>query len=421
MDVFLGTLGCRLNESEIERIGRGFKQRGHRLVDRAEAADLCVVNSCAVTAEAERKTRQLVKRLHRAAPAARIVVTGCYSELEPERVLALPGVVEVVPNRDKERLVPRLLGDPPESFEPEPLARLAKPGEIRRTRAFVKVQDGCDNQCTFCITTVARGEGRSREIPHVVNEIKALVGVGYQEAVLSGVHLGSFGRDLAPATDLKALVAAILAETALPRLRLSSLEPWDIPEGFFELWRDPRLCRHLHMPLQAGCDETLRRMARRTRKTSFAGLVADARRVMPGLGLTTDIIVGFPGESDASFEESLAYTRSLGFSHLHVFRYSPRPGTRAADFPDQVEERVKVQRSQAMHAVGRAGKEAFARSQLGTTAEVLFERAVDGGWSGLSDHNLRVEVASADELHNQIRRVRLAELREDGVVRGELG
>ncbi len=422
MRVFLGTLGCRLNESEIESIGRAFKMRGHLLVDRAEAADLCVLNSCAVTAEAERKSRQLVKRMHRQAPAAEIVVTGCYSELHPDKVLALPGVRRVVENRAKEQLVQRLLGEPEDaSFDLEPLARYARPGEIRRTRAFVKVQDGCDNQCTFCITTVARGAGRSRPIRQVVNEIKALVGVGYVEAVISGVHLGSYGRDLEAACDLKQLIEAILEQTSLRRLRLSSLEPWDIPAGFFQLWRDPRLCGHLHMPLQAGCDDTLRRMARRTRKSSYRALVDEARACAPGLSLTSDIIVGFPGETEAAFEESLAYVEELDFAHLHVFRYSPRPGTLAAGFSDQVEARDKVRRSRLMHALSEAGRRRFHAAHLGAVAEVLFEQSPrEGSWQGLSANNLRVAVDCGAELHNRVARVGLREQCEDGTLRGEL-
>lgn len=422
MKVFLGTLGCRLNESEIESIGRAFKMRGHLLVDRAEAADLCVLNSCAVTAEAERKSRQLLSRMHRAAPEAEIVVTGCYSELHPDKVLALPGVRRVVANKAKEQLVPQLLGEPADaSFDLEPLARYARPGEIRRTRAFVKVQDGCDNQCTFCITTVARGEGRSRPIRQVVNEIKALVGVGYNEAVISGVHLGSYGRDLLPRTDLKLLIEAILGQTRLRRLRLSSLEPWDIPEGFFGLWQDPRLCRHLHMPLQAGCDETLRRMARRTRKSSYRSLVEQARACAPGLSLTSDIIVGFPGEAEPAFEESRAYVDELDFAHLHVFRYSARPGTLAATFGDQVEGRDKVRRSRVMHAISEEGRRRFHAAALGSSVEVLFEQSPRPGvWQGLSDNNLRVEVASGEELHNRIGRVDLCAQAEDGSLRGAL-
>lgn len=426
MKVYLTTLGCRLNESEIEQMGRAFRRLGHELVPTPEGAELCVINTCAVTNEAGRKSRQLISQAHRQSPEAQIVVTGCYSQIEQEKVSSMPGVVRVIDNTAKDRLVPDLLGiDESDWMDQEPLAREYPPAEARRTRAFVKVQDGCDNRCTFCVTTIARGAGRSRPLQEIIDELNALEDAGYQEAVLSGVHLGSYGRDLEEDIDLKKLIAILLARTTLPRLRISSLEPWDIPENFFELWHDTRLCRHIHLPLQAGCDRTLKRMARRTRVDAFRQLVADARMVMPDVGLSSDMIVGFPGETDEDFEQSLAFTKEMNFCHIHVFRYSPRPGTAAARMPHQVPGKAKQARSAAMQVVADAGRQAFYEAALGQTRDVLWEQSIDKGdgqqwWQGLTDHYIRVQTPAPRPLHNHVLPLRLEEINEDGIVEGRL-
>jgi len=430
MRVFVDSLGCRLNQSEIESLARQFKRAGHTIVATAGEADLCVVNTCAVTGEAESKSRHLLRQVARAAPAARIVATGCYAHLAPAEVLGLPGVSQVVDNLDKDRLVEltALTPLPPvpelwekgmraEPFDREPLARDYVPGAYGHTRAFVKVQDGCDNRCTFCITTIARGASRSRPLAEVVIEVQAMAAGGYQEAVLTGVHLGSYGHDRGERDGLKRLVAALLADTDIARLRLSSLEPWDLDESFFELWANPRLCPHLHLPLQSGCDRTLRRMARRTTCASFSRLVAAARAAIPDLALTTDLIAGFPGESEDDFRASYEYVADLGFASLHVFSYSPRPGTAAARMRNQVPPQVKQARSRALHALGRAAGRTFRQRYLGRTMEVLWESATGADergwrWSGLTPNYLRVEVSSRERLANRITPVRLSALRE---------
>ncbi|MCU0234545.1 MAG: MiaB/RimO family radical SAM methylthiotransferase, partial [Thermoanaerobaculales bacterium] len=257
-----------------------------------------------------------------------------------------------------------------------------------RTRAFLKVQDGCDNCCTFCVTTTARGSGRSVPADDLVHEVRALLELGYREVVLSGVHLGSYGHDAGDRGGLHRLVARLLADTEVPRLRLSSLEPWDVEPRFFELFADPRLLPHLHLPLQSGCETTLRRMARRTTPAEFSRLAASARRAVPGISLTTDVMVGFPGESEPEFEASIDFVEALGFARLHVFRYSRRAGTLAATMPDQVPAPVAKERSRRMHALGAELENRFNARLVGTTADVLWETAEDLGsslrWSGLT-------------------------------------
>ncbi|HHH42006.1 MAG TPA: tRNA (N(6)-L-threonylcarbamoyladenosine(37)-C(2))-methylthiotransferase MtaB, partial [Chloroflexi bacterium] len=375
MRVYLTFLGCRVNESEIESLGRDFLRAGHRLVTDPAQADLVVVNTCTVTGEAGRKSRRLIRRLHRINPRADLAVTGCHVEAAWEEVAVLPGVRWLVGNADKERLV-EIVAPPAAPMDREPLLRDWRPGRWGHTRAFVKVQDGCDNRCTFCVTTLVRGTGRSRPLADVVREVQALVEAGYREVVLTGIHLGSYGHDWGDRQGLRHLVEALLTDTDLLRLRLSSLEPWDLDEAFFRLWESPRLCPHLHLPLQSGCDATLRRMARRTTTARYRRLVEAARSAIPDLALTTDVIVGFPGETEEAFRRSYDFVAEIGFAKLHVFPYSPRPGTAAARMADQVPQAVKVARGRAMRHLGERMARAFRERFLGRTLPVLWEGAV---------------------------------------------
>lgn len=423
MRVYLETTGCRLNQSEIETLARQFRQVGHTIVHSAEEADVCVINTCAVTHTASRTSRGMIRRLHRANASAEIVATGCYAHLSPDAVAALPGVNRVVNNIDKEHLVPLVSGTghvPPDTFEHEPLEREFIPGALGRTRAFVKVQDGCNNRCTFCVTTLARGAGRSRPVEDVVREVQALAAHGYQEAVLTGVHLGSYGHDRGARNGLMQLVRALLAATDMPRLRLSSLEPWDIAPDFFALWDDPRLCRHLHLPLQSGCDATLKRMARRTSQVAFKALVDEARAQIPELAISTDIIVGFPGETRAEFEQSYAFVRGLDFMKLHVFRYSRREGTAAAMMPGQVPNDEKKTRSARMLALSETGMQQFAARFVGHDLPVLWEQVTgmsDAGFHniGLTDNYLRVELTAPAALTNTITPARMTGVTAHGL------
>ena len=270
------------------------------------------------------------------------------------------------------------------------------------------------------MTTVARGEGRSRHLGDVVSEIQGLVAAGYREAVLTGVHLGSYGRDLGNGTGLRHLVAAILEHTDIPRLRLSSLEPWDIDPDFFALWENPRLLPHLHLPLQSGSDRILRLMARRTRRAAFRELVAAARAHIPDLSLSTDIITGFPGETEEDFQQSLDFVQEIGFSRLHVFSYSARPGTAAANMPGHLPKEVKKERTTRMIALGERLSLAFHRRYEQDTRPVLWE-AVSGAddeglrWTGYTDNYIRVTAHGGQELFNQIRPATLLAARPDGM------
>ncbi len=435
MRIYLDQLGCRLNYSENNTLAARLTAAGHQIAPSAETAQVIVLNTCAVTAQAVSRSRSAVRQLHKANPDARIAVTGCYATLQPENAAALPGVSLVADNREKEMLHALLEPWSAELDDPDAIARLQPDGTpfaptdnsddpLHRTRSFVKVQDGCNNKCTFCIVTALRGESRSRTLSEIVAEVQALAADCVQEAVLTGVHLGSYGRDLpgSLAADLKQLTTALLTETDIPRLRLSSLEPWELADGFFDLWQrwPDRLCPHLHLPLQAGTDRQLRAMARRCTVASFRRLVDDARAAIPDLILTTDLIVGFPGETDDDFEEGLAFVEELRFAHAHIFPYSARTGTAAARFGAQVTKAVKKERSQRMHGLlertGHAERQRF----VGDTRPVLWEgqgQPMDDQpglllWSGHTDNFLRVlaHAPADDDLRNRITPTRLDEL-----------
>ena len=395
-------------------MARTFAGSGHRLVGPGEVADLYVFNTCAVTHIAARKSRQIIRQMRRANPEGAVVVTGCYAQLSPADVMALD--VDLVVGNDQKDNLPRLVAEAGLLVDADPIPAVDEASFMSpppadsgtHTRAFVKVQDGCDNRCTFCIVTVARGAGRSRSTAEVVAEIKRLVDQGYQEAVLSGVHLGSYGHDWGDSHGLQALVQAILTETDLPRLRLSSLEPWDLDGTFFELWQNKRLLPHLHLPLQSGCDATLRRMARRTSQAEFSRLLAEARGAIPDLSITTDVIIGFPAESEREFEESIAFVEEMAFAKLHIFRYSRREGTAAANMKPQVSPPVMQARSQQMHTLNADLEERFRRNFVGRMMPVLWESSEPYGfglqWSGLTDNYLRVVTRTGSEvdLRNQV-------------------
>jgi threonylcarbamoyladenosine tRNA methylthiotransferase MtaB len=339
-------------------------------------------------------------------------------------------VSRVVPNADKDQLVGDLLQIDIPAFDQEPIERTPVPGARLRTRAFIKVQDGCDNRCTFCITTLARGAGRSRPLAEVVREVQAFLQPGpdgsgaAREIVLTGVHLGSWGQDLSTPTHLRHLVQALLADTDVPRLRLSSLEPWDLDEDFFRLWENPRLCRQLHLPLQSGSAATLRRMVRKTTPPAFRKLVQAACQAIPGVAITTDIIAGFPGESEAEFAESLAFVEEMQFADGHVFTYSARPDTAAARMRDQVPVLLRKQRNARLRDALADSNRTYRAAFLDHVLPVLWESAASlgpQGWemSGLTDNYLRVNAHAPRALWNTITPVRLTAL-VDGRMSGEL-
>ncbi len=416
--VYLDSLGCRLNQAEIEDLAGQLRAAGHRLVPSVEAADWAVLNSCAVTGKAARDSRARLLRLHRLAPHVRIAVTGCWSTVDPAAAAGLDGVALVVPNRDKRHLAGKLLGAEQAGVEP-PAAHARVPGPRRRARAFLAVQDGCDRACSYCLTTIARGPSRSSALDLVLARAQAAEAAGVGELVLCGVQLSSWGRDLPGSPSLADLLDALLVGTDSSRIRLSSVEPWGLPDGLFERWRDPRLCPSLHLPLQAGCDVTLARMARPYRRAQAQAVISEARRHIPDLALSTDLLVGFPGETEAEHSETLAWVRGLALADVHVFTFSPRPGTRAAGMPDPVPRPVARQRRQRILGAVAPARQAYHRALLGCEATALWvaaQRAGDG-WDlrGVTEHGVQVLAHSPQDLWAQRSLVRLEALEGEGI------
>lgn len=416
MKIYLDTIGCRLNQAEIETMARQFRGAGHEIVASAEMADMAVVNTCAVTNEAASDSRGKIRQIARAG-VNEIVATGCWATLQPKQANDLPNVFRVVTNDRKDHLVADVLELQQESFDLEPILRQPLPGLHRRTRAFIKVQDGCDNHCTFCITTIARGEGRSRPVADVILDIRSALAGGAKEIVLTGVHLGSWGYDFGK--HLRDLIKIILRETDVPRLRLSSLEPWDLDADFFSLWDSSsslrtRLMPHLHLPLQSGCESTLRRMARKTTPDSFRKLVSAARNVVPDVAITTDIIAGFPGEAEEEFSESLEFVKEMNFAGGHVFTYSPRPGTGAAKMKGRIRPELGKKRNHILQNALAESAKSYRQKFVGQTVSALWESTSEmgeWGWQmeGLTENYLRVTAFAPSPRWNQIDPVKINE------------
>jgi threonylcarbamoyladenosine tRNA methylthiotransferase MtaB len=418
MKIYLDTIGCRLNQSEIEKIASQFREAGHKIIENPKDADLVIVNTCTVTAKAAADSRKKIRHASRNSNA-QIIATGCWATMEPTKAIELPNVTRVVPNDQKDYLALDILspGTPLDGFNVKPTARQPLPGSKMRTRAFIKVQDGCNNHCTFCITRIARGRSHSRTTEEVLLDIQSAILGDVKEIVLSGVHLASWGQDFNKPLHLRQLIETILDKTDIPRLRLSSLETWDLDESFFSLWQDPRLCPHLHLPLQSGARNTLRRMARNITPDEYAQMVSNARKVSPEIAITTDIIVGFPGETDQDFEDSLAFIHEINFAGGHVFTFSPRNCTPAAEYTDQIPIAVRKNRSEEMRREFNKTRKQYHHHFIGKTAAVLWEKATpftnsesetsDHAWllNGLSPNYIRVETVCKKNRWNEISNV----------------
>ncbi len=418
MKIYFDMVGCRLNQSEIELMANLLRSQGHEILPDSHNADIIIVNTCCVTVKAAAESRKIIRRAARGLTVP-VIVTGCWATMFAKEALALPNVVKAVPNHKKADLVADILGVPASVLEKSQFIRKPLLGERHRTRAFIKVQDGCDNHCTFCITCLARGSSKSTSIALIERDIKAAIQGGVQEIVLTGVQLGSWGKDMNPKAKLRSLLERILSNHEIKRLRLSSIEPWDIDASFFELWQDKRFCRHLHIPLQSGSARILNRMARKTNPDEYQALIESARMAIPGIAITTDIIAGFPGETAADFEESMTFVQLMNFAGGHVFTYSAMPGTPAATFAGQVEYAERKNRNRLIKSVLAKSSKKYKEGSIGETYDVLWEKAkpVDSVWqlSGLTDTYQRVVCTSSVQLTNSISRVRIDRLSENGL------
>ncbi len=415
MNIHLKALGCRLNEAELENWALEFQSAGHTLVNDVETAELTVLNTCAVTREAVRKSRKTINRLRRENPQGKLVVSGCFVSTGESGSAADLGVDMLVDNKDKASLVAKINDRwqipimPEGATLPNESALFAR----NRQRAFIKIQDGCRYRCSYCIVTIARGDEQSRPVADIIDQINTLHSSGVNEVVLTGVHVGGYGSDIQ--SDLTTLVTQILTNTSIPRLRFASVEPWDLGENFFTLFENDRLMPHMHLPVQSGSDTVLRRMSRRCHSTEFSSLVKQARAQNPLFNITTDIIVGFPGETDHEWQQTMDFVESVGFGHIHIFSYSQRDGTKAATMPDQIDDATKKLRSRQLHALAQQQKQEFLQAQTGGNASVLWESPAGGFYFGYTENYSRVAVAAQTaDIENSIRPCVLGSVHESG-------
>jgi len=420
------TLGCRLNHAESDSIQYGFQNDGYYIVDQKSPADLTIINSCAVTQQAEAKTRGAIAAARRISPRGKIAVIGCYSQLSPEVLADLKGVDLVLGNSEKYRIQDLLdilekgqkkicvsktiVGD---TFPP--LGMISKGS---RTRAHMKVQEGCDYRCAYCIIPLLRGSTRSRDLQSCVDEAVMLTEKGFKEIVLSGINIGTYHDGN---WDFGDLVAAILSKSDIERLRISSIEPDLVSDRLIELMRsEPRLCRHFHIPLQHGSNEVLGWMRRRYKAELFVELVKKISQNIPGVCIGTDVLVGFPGESEAHFSEMTSLLEQLPLAYFHVFRYSARPGTIAAGLNDSVSSKTKKKRSEVLRKLSERKRNHFLRQFKGEDLSVLIEKKSKLGlYRGLSDNYITVNVKSDNQIANSIKTIRITDI---GIaeVQGEL-
>lgn len=436
--VAIHTHGCKLNQADSTRLARQFLAAGYRLVDSVGDADVFVLNTCTVTANADAKARQALRAAHRANPEAIIVATGCYAQRAAQELQQLDGVSLVVGNSDKNDLVSRVAtvgretrraaggvalpfrknGARENGARETPEVGKSVSRNSGRLRAMIKIQEGCNQVCAYCIVPRVRGRERSVSPDSLIEQVNQHVSEGGREVVLTGTQLGTYGFDL-PATNLGNLLKRLLSETQVARLRVSSLQAQEISGDLLDLWEDHRLCPHFHVPLQNGCDRILQEMRRRYDTARFAETVGLIRQAVPDAAITTDIIVGFPGEGEAEFRESLRFADSMGFSDMHVFPYSVRPGTSAAYLPDRVPEGVKAGRVREMLAVSRRNFLEYRQGQSGKVRPVLWQsstvRQGETWWNGLTDNYLRVATISQRHLHNTINLARLGDIEENSV------
>jgi threonylcarbamoyladenosine tRNA methylthiotransferase MtaB len=418
MKVAFYTLGCKLNQAETESLAHSFSQAGFQLASPGDGADIHIVNTCTVTHVADRKSRHLLRLARRRNPQAFIIATGCYAQRNRHELAQLADLV--VDNKEKERL---LTLTPTLSLERRGLGE----GDIKqprvptissRTRSLIKIQDGCHSSCTYCIVPKVRSHQYSLPASRIIDEVNQKVADGYKEVVLTGTKVGSY-RDCN--TDLRDLVQLILRETSIERLRLSSLQPSEISPELLALWQDERLCCHFHLALQSGSETVLQRMRRSYSLNQYQRIINLIREMIPGVAITTDIMVGFPGESDEEFEHSYSFCQQADFANIHVFPYSPRPDTVATGMPGQIKDKIKQERNQGMLELARISRRSFYEQFLGQTMPVLWEKETSRGsgiYSGLTDNYIRIFARSEHPLDNEITPVKLVGFHNQGM-RGE--
>jgi threonylcarbamoyladenosine tRNA methylthiotransferase MtaB len=427
MRVAFYTLGCKLNQAETESLVGQFSRSGFQIVSPNDLADIYIANTCTVTHIADRKSRHWLRLARRRNPQALIIATGCY--VQRSRQVLAPLADFVVDNTEKENLLALIqaLSLEGRGFGEGPIEQSQVHAATVRTRSLIKIQDGCHGPCTYCIVPEVRPREYSLPSSQIIDEVKQKVAQGYKEVVLTGTKVGSY-KDAAPSasegssTDLRHLVQRILDDTDIERLRLSSLQPSEISSELLALWQDERLCRHLHLALQSGSETVLQRMKRSYSLDQYQRTMNLIKEKILGAAVTTDIMVGFPGESDEEFEQSYSFCQQAGFANIHVFPFSPRPETTAARMPNQIKDKVKQEHNQRMLELSRSSRRRFCEQFLRQIMPVLWEqetRPGSGIYSGLTSNYIRVFARSEKPLSNEITPVRLVELHNQGI-RGQI-
>ncbi len=422
------TLGCKVNQYETEAMSELFKVRGYEITDFDNPADIYVINTCTVTGMSDRKSRQIIRRAKKHNPEAFVLVTGCYAQTKPDEVLKIDGVTLVLGTKDRGKIVDiyeencenentNCVGD---IMHNHVFDNLTVTTYKERTRAYIKVQEGCNQFCSYCKIPYARGPIRSRSFDEVISETKRLSENGFSEITYVGIHIASYGLD----TKSKSLADLLLEANQIEkikRIRLSSIEPMTLDESFTQKIKDcSKLCHHFHLSLQSGCDETLKRMNRKYTTDAYFSIVSGLRKHFPDVAITTDIMVGFPGETDEEFEKTCAFAKKVAFADAHIFQYSRREGTPATDFPNQIDPQVKDKRSKIIADICKKSKKEFMENFLGQTMEVLFEQAAKGGYfEGKTDNYQSVLVKTDEDLSGEYRLVRLDKIK-DGAFLGEI-
>jgi len=419
------TLGCKVNQYETEAMIESFEHTGYEIVDYTDFADIYIINTCTVTNMGDRKSRQIIRRALELNPYAFVVVSGCYSQVAPQKVLDIPGVSMIIGTNERCRIVElveygmkkneklNLVNDimAVREFEEMPISSYKS-----RTRAFLKIQEGCDQYCTYCIIPYARGHVRSRKPDSIIAEVKGLAGSGFREVVLTGIHVASYGKDLGD-TSLIDIIEKVHNVDGIDRIRMSSVDPNVMTDEFIKGLKNlPKICRHFHLSLQSGCDETLKRMNRRYTTEEYRRVVEKLREVFADVAITTDLIVGFPGETEEEFQKTVNFVDEISFSAMHVFKYSAREGTPASKFKNQVNPKVKDARSKLITSIAKKNEEKFNKSFIGRSMEVLYEHSVDDKHSlfeGLTDNYIRVFSESQEDIKGKIIETALLKMKED--------
>ncbi|NLW21964.1 MAG: tRNA (N(6)-L-threonylcarbamoyladenosine(37)-C(2))-methylthiotransferase MtaB [Tissierellia bacterium] len=419
------TLGCKVNQYETEAMEEMFEKRGYKIVNSDEKADIYVINTCTVTNLGDRKSRQFIRRAKKLNQDSIIVAVGCYSQVAPEEVEKIDEVDIIIGTTDRHKIV-----DLCEEFElnnkkinivkdlkgHKDFEELNIVDVKSKTRAYIKIQDGCNQFCSYCIIPYARGPIRSRELKDIIEETERLAKTGFKEVVLTGIHVASYGKDLKD-IGLLTVIEEVSKIEGIERIRLSSMEPTFIDRKFMEKAVEVnKLCHHFHLSLQSGSDTVLKRMNRKYSTSEYREIVELIREYMPDAGITTDIIVGFPGETDEEFEETYNFVKEIGFSRIHVFKYSPRKGTPASKMKGQIHGSIKSMRSERLIHLGESLMRDFNRRHIGRKVDVLFEEEKDGFMEGYTTNYIRVKVNAKEDLKGKILPVKINGLEDDFLI-----